>query len=291
MTTTSMSTFFSIIAEKLGGTLVRHLPLSGGDISSVHLLETGGHRFVVKSNSVGHAYDMFEQEVAALRAIAETHTIATPKVHLQGREGNVVFLVMDYLESKQPARKDFKRFGSELAQLHSVSNLEFGWSSDNYIGSLLQSNNAHADWPSFYVQERLLPQLELAVKAGLLNRQESPSYEKLLMRASDMLPSSSPALVHGDLWNGNFLIAVDGTPYLIDPAIYFGHGEVDLAMSRLFGGFDEGFYAAYHSVHVAEEGLESRQDCYQLYYLLVHLNIFGSAYSESVKKILTRYFR
>ena len=290
MTTTSMNTLFSMIAEKLGGTLIQHSPLTGGDISSVELLETNEHRLVVKSSTDTAAADMFEQEILALTSIADTQTIAVPDVYLQGCEGDLNYLVMDYVASKKATLKDFERFGAELAELHAVSNPDFGWLHDNYIGSLQQSNKAHADWPIFYVQERLLPQFRMAFERKLLSAQDMPSEEVLMTRAYEILPSTTAALLHGDLWSGNFLIAQNGAPYLIDPAIYYGHGEVDLAMSRLFGGFDEIFYKAYHAVHHAQEGIECRQDWYKLYYLLVHLNIFGGAYFEAVKKIVARYF-
>jgi len=248
MTTTTMTELFAIIAEKLGVAVVRHQPLSGGDISNVFLLETAGQRFLLKSNSDLSAAAMFKAEVDALSAISATNTIQAPAVHLTGKANGVAFLVMDYIESKPAVANDFERFGESLAQLHTVSTDNFGWSQDNYIGSLHQSNQEHSDWPVFYTQRRLLPQLQLAIEKKMLAAEEVPSEEMLMAKAGDVLPAVSPALLHGDLWSGNFLIASDGTPYLIDPAIYYGHGEVDLAMSRLFGGFDVAFYQAYSAV-------------------------------------------
>jgi len=285
-----MDQLFSSIAQRLLTKVLRYTPLAGGDISSVYLLETPHRRLVVKTNASPQAEDMFQQEEVGLKAIGATNTIAVPMVHLCGQEEGVSFLVMDYIESKRPNAKDFERFGNDLAQLHSVTSKRFGWSEDNYIGSLPQSNNEQEDWTIFYVKERILPQLQLALQQQLLTKKEIPTQEVLLERTTSFFNSVSPSLLHGDLWSGNFLIATNGTPFLIDPATYYGHAEVDIAMTRLFGGFDAAFYEAYHAIRPVQKGMEVRQDWYQLYYLLVHLNLFGSSYYGRVKRILNGYF-
>jgi fructosamine-3-kinase len=171
-----------------------------------------------------------------------------------------------------------------------VYHTEFGWSSPNYIGSLPQSNKVTNSWASFYQEERLQPQLQLALDKKWLAQEDVPSTSLMMEKLQQLLPAAKPSLLHGDLWGGNYLISASGIPYLIDPAVYYGHQEVDLAMTRLFGGFDTSFYDAYNELLPPNDGWQDRTGLYQLYYLLVHLNLFGSSYLNSVLKWLRYYF-
>ncbi len=265
--------------------------ISGGDISEAYLVQTQKGHFFCKVNNGPHAFSMFLAEKKGLEAISQTATVASPKVLGCEKLDSCSLLVLEYIESKSPSPTDMERFGHQLADLHSKSSPDgFGWESDNFIGSLHQSNKRHLDWSAFYVSERLVPQLMLARARNLLSPSELPSEESLLKRCQDTFPKVRPALLHGDLWGGNYLIAQNGTPVLIDPATYYGHREVDIAMTRLFGGFEPTFYSAY-AEHFPEVGGEKeRSDLYQLYYLLVHLNLFGLSYKSSVMPILKRYF-
>ena len=151
-------------------------------------------------------------------------------------------------------------------------------------------NTPFDDWTDFYIENRIYPQLELALLNGFIASEEIISKEKLKTVCSFYFNKIQPALLHGDLWSGNYIIAKDGTPYLIDPALYYGHSEVDIAMTKLFGVFDTEFYKAYYEIQPKPEHPQAYQDLYQLYYLLVHLNLFGSSYYSGVKRILDRYF-
>ncbi|GAB5473134.1 MAG: fructosamine kinase family protein [Maribacter sp.] len=265
--------------------------LSGGDLSRAYLLETDMERFFCKVNDHADAFDMFQAEKSGLDAIAKTHTIATPKVLLCEKLEQGGLLVMEYIEPKRSGSKDMELLGHQLAALHRFSGAStFGWKTDNYIGSLPQSNHMHSSWPQFYAHERLLPQFKMAYQQQLLSFNEVPTETTLLDMCEKCLPITKPSLLHGDLWSGNYLIASDNTPYLIDPAVYFGHFEVDLAMTRLFGGFDSSFYLAYSEHFPKVGGEKARNDLYQLYYLLVHLNLFGKSYYPQVKSIIGAYF-
>ncbi len=266
-------------------------PVSGGDISKAYLLTTESERFFCKVNPNPSAFDMFRTEKAGLEAIAQTKTMATPKILLCEKLETGGFLIMEHIESKKPSSKEMTLLGHQLAALHKLSSAEtFGWEASNFIGNLPQPNNKHSSWADFYVQERLLPQFRMAVDADLLSPNEIPSESALQKTCALTFPKVRPSLLHGDLWSGNFLISEAGTPFLIDPAVYYGHNEVDLAMTKLFGGFGEEFYAAY-SEHIPTTPLEKeRTDIYQLYYLLVHLNLFGTTYKGAVMSILKRYF-
>ena len=200
--------------------------------------------------------------------------------------------MLEFIESKEPDSGDFERLGQQLAELHLVSqDSEFGGPHDNFIGHLPQSNTMESSWVTFYVEQRLLPQMQLACKKGLLNKETIPLMENLIEVCNTIMGKVTPSLLHGDLWGGNFLIASDGTPVLIDPSTYVGHSEVDLAMSRLFGGFGSSFYAAYHEQIKPQPRQKDLMEMYQLYYLLVHLNLFGGSYKNSVLSIINKYFR
>ncbi len=280
------------VENSLSITVERVRPISGGDISQAFLLETKTERFFCKTNHNTQAHKMFLAEKNGLEAISRTNTIATPKVLLCEKMDMSAFLLMEYIEPKRTAQKDMELLGHQLAALHKTSGAEqFGWDSDNFIGSLPQANKKYSNWVDFYVYERLLPKLKMALTKNLLRYSEIPSEEILLKRCSNLFPDDlRPSFLHGDLWGGNYLISQDRIPYLIDPAVYYGHHEVDIAMTRLFAGFDTAFYDAY-SAHFSKIGGETaRNAIYQLYYLLVHLNLFGGSYKGVVTTILKRYF-
>ncbi|MDJ0646702.1 MAG: fructosamine kinase family protein [Flavobacteriaceae bacterium] len=285
-----MNTLIQHISQLLDEPIKDYRPVSGGDISQAFLLETTNRRCFLKVNSDKNAFEMFASERSGLEALATTKTIATPSVFHSGKIGHMTFLLMEYIESKPATSQDFEKLGRELATLHKNTSTQFGFETDNFIGSLPQQNNHHDTWVDFYSEERLIPQLELAVSKNLMSQSELPDKELMKSALTGMFENIEPSLLHGDLWGGNFLISLDGTPYLIDPAVYYGHHEVDIAMSRLFGGFGASFYAAYHEEFPIVSETPARIEMYQLYYLLVHLNIFGSSYSGSVKRILKRYF-
>lgn len=278
------------LEEILGSPILKGLPLSGGDISAAYLLYTQAGRFFCKINHGKTAYDMFLAERAGLDAISGTSAIKAPEVVDCSLMKTGACLIMDYIEAKRPSDKNWEALGFGLANLHQCSSVNFGFGRDNYIGSLPQSNFEHSSWDSFYLKERLLPQLHLAKKKNLLSENDIPSVNVLEDALIKFFSKTKPSLLHGDLWSGNYLISSSGTPYLIDPAVYFGHSEVDLAMSNLFGGFGTNFYNAYQEILPKSPGYAERQDLYQLYYLLVHLNLFGMSYFLQVSNILKRYF-
>lgn len=278
------------IEQQLTKPVRRWSGLGGGDISLAYRLETDNEAYFCKLNSGSDALSLFTSEKKGLEAIAATATIRVPRVYACGQVGQKAFLLMEFIDAKRPESKDFRMLGSKLAMLHQKQADSFGWKDDNFIGSLPQSNREHQNWPEFFALERLLPQILMAEENGMLLRSDIPSEKLMLSVLEELCPNVRPSLLHGDLWSGNYLIRKDGVPFLIDPAVYFGHGEVDIAMSRLFGGFGDGFYAAYGDVFPGDGLSEDRIKIYQLYYLLVHLNLFGRSYYSGVKAILKSYF-
>lgn len=278
------------LTEVLNISILLTTPLSGGDISDVWLIETRDDRYLAKVQSGANAPDQLEAEYSGLKTIAETNAIRTPQLYHCGTYKSTAILVMEYIPSMAPATHDFRRLGQELAALHQVTASHFGLDRDNFIGILPQKNTRTSGWSGFYLQNRLLPQIAMACDAGRLRRAEVPDESTMVKVLENMLADVRPALLHGDLWSGNYLISTEGVPYLIDPSVYYGHREVDLAMSRLFGGFQRSFYEAYADILPPDPGWEERNDLYQLYYLLVHLNLFGASYRPAVLRILDRYF-
>jgi fructosamine-3-kinase len=278
------------LEQLIGARLEKALPVSGGDIARAYLLHTSTDRLFCKYFQDAQAYDMFRCEKDGLEAIRASGHINAPKVHFCDHIETGAVLIMEFIEAQRPSASDMFRFGGQLAMMHKEGGAEFGWETDNYIGSLTQSNNRHIDWVDFFVEERLEPQLEMARKKALLSTEELPSRELMKNSLNEIASGIKPSLLHGDLWAGNYLISTGGVPYLIDPATYFGHSEIDIAMSRLFGGFQDSFYEGYEEILPSEGPLDDRIRVYQLYYLLVHLNLFGGSYYSGVKAILKSYF-
>lgn len=284
--TTDLKSYISKLLDK---SIIKVTSVSGGDISEAFVIHTEKQKYFIKTNTADK-YPMFKAEAKGLQAIANTNTIATPKVYHLGIHNEISFLIMQWVESKQPNHKDFEILGEQLAELHQTTTTSFGLDSDNFIGSLHQSNTKHQNWTPFYIEERLLPQLHLAIRKGLLNSKEVPSISKLETVLQPLFKTIKPSLLHGDLWSGNYLISKDGISYLIDPAVYYGHHEVDIAMTKLFGGFSNTFYESYFDKLPKDTYTNQRIDIYQLYYLLVHLNLFGKSYYNTVIKLLKKHF-
>lgn len=285
-----MQKLISYISTQIGEEILSFRSVSGGDISSAYQLQTETRKYFLKINANPFALAMFQAEQKGLQAIEETQTIAVPHVHAVGSLEGKSFLLMDFVEAKRPDENDFRQFGTQLAQLHRCTRKDFGFLPDNFIGSLPQSNRLHPHWAEFYWHERISPQLKLACDRRLLHKKEISLPEKALPVFREIFGIVKPSLLHGDLWAGNYLISSDGIPYLIDPAAYYGHSMADIAMSKLFGGFGQPFYDAYHEIIPKSENYSQQIELYQLYYLLVHLNLFGSGYHSGVSAILKRYF-
>jgi len=264
--------------------------ISGGDISTAYLITSENTQYFLKTNTSKDAFRMFQAESLGLKAIEKTKTIKTPEVYACDQTESGAFILMEFIRSKSASSEEMNLFGNQLAKIHSQTSEQFGFEEDNFIGSLDQSNMKYVTWTNFYVQERLIPQLKIALDNNLMSKDEIPNEEVIENGCNSFFKNVQPSLLHGDLWSGNFLISETGQPVLIDPAVYYGHSEVDIAMSKLFGGFGQSFYKAYHDINRITDGFDQRIELYQLYYLLVHLNLFGSSYKGAVMNILKHYF-
>ena len=273
--------------QQILGTAIQAVEfVGGGDINQARLLKTSKGGFFIKTNKADFALDMFAKEAKGLTVLKNAHALRIPEVIAFDQTEAGAFLLLEMIETGY--RKDgfWKEFGQCLAGLHRTTADQFGLDHPNYIGSLHQPNGRHDSFVDFYIDERLQPQLDLARTVNLLTISDEKHFKNLYKKLPDLLPTEPPALIHGDLWSGNFLVAADGHPVLIDPSIAYSHRELDLAMSRLFGGFDRSFYRAYEAAYPLAPGFEQRLPIWQLYYLLVHVNLFGAGYVGSVRRIV-----
>jgi fructosamine-3-kinase len=264
-------------------------PIGGGDINDAYLFNTSSGSFFVKKNSASRYPEMFRKEAMGLRLLEAAGELSVPEVVLSGEEGDTAYLVLKFIESGSRSGDFWDLFGTGMAMLHKHSSEAFGLDHDNYIGSLFQSNRQHDNWIDFFREERLNVQVKMARDEGSMGRDTVEAFERFYKRLDEIFPVEPPSLVHGDLWGGNYLSNETGEPVLIDPAVYYGHREMDIGMSRLFGGFSARFYEVYNNVYPLETGWQERLDYCNLYPLMVHVNLFGGSYLRSVENVLKNF--
>lgn len=264
-------------------------PIAGGCINQGGRVSTSAGDFFIKWNDAAKFPGMFEAEAKGLTLLKACRTIYIPEVISQGTEHNWQFIVLEFVNSTNRSQSFWKDLGTELAELHRNTDTHFGLDHNNFMGSLRQINDQSIAWIDFFVNNRLQPQLKLATDNGLISPFVVQKFETLYKKLSSVLATEKPALLHGDLWNGNLIINHQGGPCLIDPAVYYGHREVDLAMTRLFGGFADEFYESYHESFPLTPGFRERYDIYNLYPLLIHVNLFGSSYIPQINSIIASF--
>jgi fructosamine-3-kinase len=264
-------------------------PISGGSINEAWRIDTNLGKLFLKYNYSERYPYMFEKEAMGLRLLKEESEFHIPEVKVAGDGAKFAFIVLEYLESGKRRKDYWTELGRRLANMHQNSNVYFGLDHDNFMGSLPQYNIAHDEWVDFFICERLEKQVELAFNNDEITKTLMQKFEVLYSKLEEIFPPEAPALLHGDLWNGNVMTAPDGSATLIDPAVYYGHREIDIAMTKLFGGFDSDFYHSYNETFPLEEDWDERVDICNLYPLLIHLNLFGSSYLSGIKKVLKKF--
>jgi len=260
-------------------------PVGGGSINQTTALKTTSGPYFLKYNSASLYPNMFVLEERGLKRLHETGEIHIPQIISSGEIGEFSFLLLEYIDSAVTGKTFWEDFGSSLANMHKHTSDQFGLDHDNYIGSLKQSNTNHPSWVSFFIEERLEPQVHMAN----LSPDTQKMFNKLYAKLDEIVPAEAPALLHGDLWSGNYMTSTRGEPILIDPAVYYGHREMDIGMTKLFGGFAQAFYSGYDATFPLEPGWEIRVDICNLYPLMVHVNLFGGSYLSKVKAILNKF--
>lgn len=277
--------------------MIGRQPVYGGDINrSFRLSLSDGTSVFMKCNEAENVA-FFECETEGLNALRRTETIGVPKPLAVGVDEakNISFLLMEYLTPASRRRQDYwETLGHELAQMHRWNadelgtGFHYGFRSDNYIGATPQKNRPKPDWITFFRECRLIPQLQMA--EHWLDTQTRQRCDRLLEHLDAFLEEPAfPSLLHGDLWSGNVVCGPDGKAWILDPAVYVGSFEAELAMTELFGGYPPAFYEAYREVNQIDSGYRDRRDLYNLYHMLNHLNLFGASYLGEVKRILRKY--
>jgi len=269
--------------------ILSQAPLSGGDINAVSKIRTNHGTFCVKQNLRKQFPMMLEKESIGLNELAKKTKFHIPEVISHSEDRLHQYLLLEYIESGSKSFNFWEDFGTRLAHMHQQTSDQFGWDEDNYIGSLHQSNKLHNDWANFYAEERILPQVKLAFDSNQVDSVFVQSAEKLCLKLDELFPKEAPALLHGDLWSGNFMVNANGDPVLIDPAVYYGHREMDLGMMYLFGGFSDSLFRSYDQLFPLEKNWENRIPLAQLYPLLVHVNLFGGGYIKSAASVIHQY--
>lgn len=264
-------------------------PVSGGCIHNAQMVITEKGDYFIKMNNASDL-DMFKTEFSGLELLANTGEIDVPEPIAFGTQDGQAYLFLKFIHSGPRRNSFWDDFGIALARLHkNHRNDQYGLSYNNYIGRLDQYNKFSEDWISFFIEQRLEVQLKLAFDKGYIDRAFLEKCTRFYHKLSDLLPVESPSLLHGDLWSGNFMTGAEGQPVIIDPAVYFGHREIELSFTQMFGGYDRQFYRSYKNVYPLEPGFENRVEIYNIYPHLVHVNLFGPSYLGGVTPVIRRY--
>jgi fructosamine-3-kinase len=280
---------FEEISKKIRDKIVSKKSTGGGDINQTFKIETDkGRNYFIKYNNSISALNMFASEADGLSRLSLREGIITPKVVDFFEISSGACLLLDYIHSVSWTNDSFVQLGEKLAYLHRYSNDRFGYYIDNYLATILQNNEAHDSFIDFYLKCRIEPLIRELIERNLLLSKYSNWCDQVYNRLFSIIPTERPSLLHGDLWSGNVMNSTDG-PIFIDPAVYFGHREIDLAMTKLFGGFSESFFVSYNQSYPLEKGWENRLDIFQLYPLLVHVRLFGNSYMSETMRTLNKY--
>ena len=279
------------IEENTGAKIKSFSLLSGGCISDAYKIITSDGRIYLLKYHSGVSNDMFEKEANGLKELVKPNAIRVPEVLIVDKD----YILLEFISSGRKKKNFFEDFGRRFAELHKYTADEFGFYEDNYIGSNPQSNIPYdkekQNWVSFYFNKRILFQLKLAEKLGNATPELRKSISKLEEKIEEIIGSNEekPSLLHGDLWGGNYMVDENGEAVLIDPAIYYGHREADLGMTKLFGGFSNEFYKSYNETYPLDDGYEYRENIYKLYHVLNHLNLFGGGYYSQAISLIKFY--
>jgi fructosamine-3-kinase len=279
------STLISVksIETALGTKLEQVSTISGGSPRGVYRVDTGRGRFCVKT-CASEDNASIAAERAGLGEIGSTATVNLPVIAAYGND----FLVLEWLNPRPATSSQWRLLARQLLDLHRSGAEQFGFHGDGFCGMSPQLNDWCSHGVEFFVTRRLQVQARRARDNDLISAADVIALDSLCGKLESYVPEMPAVLVHGDLWSGN-VIFTDSSPYIIDPAAYYGWAETDLAMTRLFGGFPEKFYQQYFDLSSLPGGFNDRVDLYNLYHLLNHLNLFGKSYYQRVSSILKRY--
>ena len=277
---------FQSIIDDCGLAVTRYEAVHGGDINSCYCLFTNDAKYFLKVNDATLYPGMFQKEASGLQALNGRSVLQVPTVIKYGCVDKQQYLLMEWIEKGASGKPAWSTLGAGLATIHKHTAELFGWNEDNYIGSIPQENTQQVSCHQFFSDCRVMPLVELLCEKNIFSELDHEAALAFCEDIRDFFPLEPPSLLHGDLWSGNIMITAASQPALVDPAVYFGHREMDIGMTLLFGGFDETFYSAYNDVYPLANGWRERVYVTQLYPLLVHALLFGGGYVANVREIL-----
>jgi len=283
-----MTYFKEILQERLGEAIKSINSISGEDINDVYKIITNQNTYVLKINCKDIFPKMFKKEKLGLEMLAGAG-VKSPEVIQTFSDSEYQYLVLEFIEEESINFVFWKNFAKDLAKIHQTTAKDFGLDHHNYIGSLPQDNSKKNTWETFFIENRIKPLVKIAFDSNRLDRNHLNHFENLYSRLNEILPKENSSLVHGDLWGGNLMKGIGQTPIFIDPAVYFGHREMDIAMTQLFGGFDNSYLHYYNEIFPLEKGWEQRIAIHNLYPNLVHLILFGSSYLGGVERVIKQF--
>jgi protein-ribulosamine 3-kinase len=279
------------IEEKLGSKIKSFTSLSGGCISDAYKITTNDKSVFFLKYNPSTSNDMFVREANGLTELAKSDAIRVPEV--LGFDDD--YILLEYISTGNKKKNFFEEFGRNFAEMHKFTSESFGFFEDNYIGSNPQKNipaeKEKSNWVEYYFNKRILFQFKLSEKLGNSTEELRKWISILENKIQEIIGNSNekPALLHGDLWSGNYMVDENGSAVLIDPAVYYGNREADLGMTKLFGGFGSEFYKTYNEIFPLEDGYEYRENIYKLYHILNHLNLFGGGYYSQAISLIKFY--
>jgi fructosamine-3-kinase len=276
---------FSFLNESINLT-----PVGGGSINQTWRLNFSNEILFCKVNSASKFPHLFQKEKLGLELISKQNIIKVPGVIDCFEFKDNQILLLEWIDSGERTESFWQKFGEQLAALHQITNNHFGLMEDNYMGSVPQSNKPSGNWINFFAEQRLQPLVKKCSDKGMLANRHQKQFEILYKHLPNIFDEDhKPALVHGDLWSGNFMCNQFSEPVLIDPAVYYGHPSVDTGMTTLFGGFRTAFYEAYHHSSPFSKNYKEQWRVCNLYPLLIHLYLFGSSYLAQIEQSLDRF--
>lgn len=267
------------------------VPVTGGNINIAFKILTHSHSFFCKLNNATKFPQLFEKEKHGLKTLASINIIRTPGIIGCFEINDIQILIIEWIEPGEQTPLFWEQFGHQLASLHLISTLNFGFSEWNYMGCVIQDNKSSFDWINFFINQRLEPIIKKCTDSGLLTSKHCKAFEFIYKQLDHIFPIEPASLLHGDLWSGNVLCSKGSTPVLIDPAVYYGHRSMDLAMTTLFGKFDPLFYQAYNNIYPLPKNYKEQWQVCHFYPLLIHLFLFGISYRSRIETILNSFQR
>ncbi len=263
--------------------------LSGGDINAAYRFTAENDPYFIKINDAEKYPELFQKESNGLNEIRKKSRFKIPEIVKVGGNDRHQYLILEFLPEGNATEVAWIEFAANLANMHQVSNEAFGFYENNYLGTQPQDNSHKNNWADFYAENRILPAMKQMFDKGIASRNDLKNTDRLCARLAEIYPSEKPSLIHGDLWAGNYFVTESSEITVIDPAVYYGHREMDLAMAMLFGGFPETFYKNYFECFPVAPGFQERVEVSQLYPLIFHAVRFGGSYITSVQRILKKF--